>query len=372
MPTLTAVALDNFLHHGAHDSQKNPLHENGEADAKNGGPRHLYIMPALYSTPHQAPLPENATPHSPSPYVVNHKRRGGRNEGSAVPELDKGDVLGLENEQTEVVGVDFFDEDFVRNEDGDFFVRGALELPCDEARGKDDDDDDDAASLSTKEIDTRSYVSAQGEFFDAIDEFSFDGSSSNADSCDSRIASELHASRLRLLEEIDRRKAAEESVVLMHCQWERMKSLMAEAGLTVPAFPSGGGMQSEDNLADRISQEMLIATFVAEAVGRGQARAEAEEAAAKAIELKDQEILRLRDRLQYYETVNHELSQRNLVEVARRQQERKRSRSRRRRWVWGLVGLSVAIGASVAASVYNIPQVSKSPSNDFVAKSAHD
>lgn len=145
-------------------------------------------------------------------------------------------------------------------------------------------------------------------------EFTSDGSTSNATSCDNRIESEFHASRLTLLEEIERRKAAEERLALMRAQWERIRKLMSEVGLTFPMFPSSSdGMHLEDSFVDQISLDILVARFVAEAVGRGQSHAEAEEAAATIIEMKDQEILRLRDKLQYYETVNHELSQRNLV-----------------------------------------------------------
>lgn len=117
--------------------------------------------------------------------------------------------------------------------------------------------------------------------------------------------------RVSLLEEIERRKTAEESLVLIRSQWERIRNVMSEAGLTFPAPPSASdNMQIE---LDQISQEVVVTRFVAEAIGRGEARAEVEEATTAIIELKDQQISRLRDRLQYYETVNHEMSQRKLV-----------------------------------------------------------
>lgn len=205
-----------------------------------------------------------------------------------------------------------------------------------------------AADLSRIQIESRSFVSAQGEFFDAIDEFSSDGSISNAPSWEYRL-SELHALRLNLFEEIEKRKIAEEALLSMPSQWDKIRILMSEAGLTFPAPPAiGDSMQVEDQALEQISQEVVAARFVAEAIGRGTARAEAEEAASAVIELKDQEIMRLRDRLQYYETVNHEMSQRKLVEVARRQQERKR----RRRWLWSFLGIGISIGASLAAYSY--------------------
>lgn len=100
----------------------------------------------------------------------------------------------------------------------------------------------------------------------------------------------------------------------MRSQYERMSDLMSQAGLTFPSFPSAiDNMQLENDSIDQFSQEIYVARFVAEAVGRGLARAEAEGVAATIIESKDQEILRLQNRLQYCETVNHELSQRKLV-----------------------------------------------------------
>ncbi|KAK4424472.1 hypothetical protein Salat_1640600 [Sesamum alatum] len=354
MATFTTIAFHNLLEP---DSLKKPPRGDLEdADPpRNGGPRHLYISPVLYATPEQAPIPECSPPEplSPSPYVVNHKRRrGGVERKVGVPELSSEEDGGLSLEEEEEVGENFVNEELVGSdgvgeEDEGFFD------PRSEAVSV--GSEVEACDLSSNQIESRSFVSAQGEFFDAIDEFSSDGSISNTS--DSRIESELHATRLSLLEETERRKTAEETLIVMRSQWERIRSLMSEVGLTFPAPPAASdSMQLENNLIDQISQEVVVARFVAEAIGRGQARAEAEKAASAIIEAKDQEILRLRDRLQYYKTVNHELSQRKLVEVARRQQERKRSR---RRWIWSLMGLSLAVGASLVAYSY-IPQISGS------------
>ncbi|KAL0348164.1 UNVERIFIED_CONTAM: hypothetical protein Sangu_1044200 [Sesamum angustifolium] len=313
MPTFAPIAFQNLLEP---DSLKKP-------SSRNGGPRHLYISPVLYATPEQAPIPECSPPEplSPSPYLVNHKRRrGGIERKVGVPELPSGEDGGLTLEEEEV-GENFVNEDLVGEEDEGFFdprseaVSVGSEL--------------EACDLSRNQIESQSFVSAQGEFFDAIDvkivnslmtqlalftEFSSDGSISNTSLYDPNIESELHATRLSLLEEIERRKTAEETLIVMRSQWERIRSLMSEVGLTFPAPPAASdSMQLENSLIDQISQEVVVARFVAEAIGRGQARAEAEKAASAIIEAKDQEILRLRDRLQYYETVNHELSQRKLV-----------------------------------------------------------
>ncbi|KAG8363999.1 hypothetical protein BUALT_Bualt19G0080700 [Buddleja alternifolia] len=361
MPTFTTIALENLLEPTVRNSRKDPLHGGLEdTNPRNEGPRHLYISsPALYATPEQAPIPECSPPEprSPSPYVVNFKRRRGGNERRSEvvesPTGNEGEDLSLEEEE-EVVEDNFVNRDLDGNDDVGEDAEGFLDSMSVGSEVE-------ASDFVANHIESRSFVSAQGEFFDANDDFSSDGSISYAPSYNSRIESELKASRVSLLEEIERGKSAEEALVLMRSQWERIRKHMSEAGLTFPPPPAASdSMQLENNLVDHLSQEIVVTRFVAEAVGRGQARAEAEEAANAIIESKDQEILRLRDRLQYYETVNHEMSQRKLVEVARRQQERKQSR---RRWLWSFMGLSVAIGASFVAYTY-IPQTSECSSAD--------
>ncbi|GER51883.1 protein kinase superfamily protein [Striga asiatica] len=349
MPTFTSIALDNLFEPRVRDTQKKPFHwERDEADPVKAAPRHLYISPGLYVTPDQAPIPDHSLPYppSPSPYVVNLKRRRAGNVGRVevleFPSGNEVDVLSSEE-----VGDNFVDE-----------VVAGYDEPGEEEEGFQDlrseamsvGSEVEVNDFGTNQIESRSFVSAQGEFFDAIEDFSTDSSVSNVHTCCSRTESELHATRLSLLEEIEKRKNAEENLVSMHTQWERIRNLMSEAGLTFPAPPvANGSIPQDNNLMDQISQEVVVSRFVAEAIGRGQARAEAEEAALSVIEMKDQEISRLRDRLQYYETVNHEMSQRKLVEVARKQQERKK---RRRRWLWGFMGLSITIGASFVAYSY--------------------
>ncbi|KAG6416125.1 hypothetical protein SASPL_123549 [Salvia splendens] len=327
MPTFTAIALENLLEPRVAESLKKP-----DGDGRS---RHLYISPALYATPEQSPIPDYSfrDPPSPSPYVANHKRRGGGHV--KVPETrrarDETESFNLDEEEEEKCSIECVDS--VSEEDGECFDPRIQVVSSD---------------FSQIQLESRSFVSAQGEFFDAIDDFS-DGSISNTPSRDHRLESELFSSKLNLLDEIEKRKTAEETILLMLSQWEKIRILMSEAGLNFPAPPAiSDTMQLEDREMDKFSQEVVVAKFVAEAVGRGLARAEAEEAASAIIELKDLEILRLRDRLQYYETVNHELSQRKLVEVARRQQERKS----RRRWVWSFMGLAFGIGTSLAAYSY--------------------
>ncbi|XP_075520621.1 uncharacterized protein LOC142553942 [Primulina tabacum] len=354
MPTYTTATLQSYFESRAEESLKNPLSgaSNGRKDpnpsrgSRDGAPRHVYVSPNLYVTPVQAPIPQCYPPDplSPSPYVVNHKRRG--NEWKRCCEAE---VVGLDsgNEGGYLCSEEEVGENFAGDEKLETF-------DIDEDEEVSEYQGEEETNYNGKEqIESCSFASAQGEFFDANDDFSADGSTPK--SYGSRTESELNAIRLVLLEEIERRKNVEENMTLIRGQWERISSLMHQAGLTFPGPPSDSCSTQFDNMIDLFSQEVLVSRFVAEAVGRGQASAEAEEADVSIIESKDQEILRLHDRLQYLETVNHEMSQRNFVEVARRRQERKRSR---RRWLWTFMGFSIAVGTSFVAYSY-IPQSSK-------------
>lgn len=376
MPTFTAIALENLLEPGVRDSCKKPpkpnqgvsnddseateRREDPSANPRVGGSRHIYISPALYVTPEPASIPGNSSPNpsSPSPYVVNHKRRGGgENSRRRVEKYDIQDLTpgkdGNDLNLEEGVVDSFVNESegSKADNDGEYDDEGFFDPRSDRLSVG---SFDEVSDFEGREIESRSFESAQGEFFDANDEFS--SSSSSGSSHGLRIAADLHATRLSLIEEINRRKTAEENLKLMCYQWERFSNLISQAGLTFPAPPTvSDSTQLGDSSMDQFSQEVIIARFVAEAVGRGQARAAAELAANAILESKDQEISRLQDKLLYYETVNHEMSQRNLVEVARRQQQRKRSP---RRWLWSCLGLSIAVGASLIAYSY-IPDTSK-------------
>ncbi|KAL6964539.1 hypothetical protein U1Q18_035591 [Sarracenia purpurea var. burkii] len=392
MPTVTKFAWETLFEPRVPDSSENGLNSQQQisksalvVDDDDGGnygdkeeenkkkkkkvqtPNHLYITPALYVTPAPAPIPDcSSDPLSPSPYVVNHKRRGGRRVGEfdEAPQLEShggginsnssgggGDDVVEEAVEDNFLGAETGCE--VRNEasvveDDDFF-----DPRCDSPSVSSSTDGDDFG----KQAECRSYVSNQGEFFDADEVFSSDGSTSNLSSpYGAKIESELRSTRLSLLEEIERRKTAEDAVGLMRSQWQRFASILSKTGLTFPAPQDSTNMQLETCSLEQLCQEIIVARFVAEAIGKGQARAEAEIAAEVIIESKEQEISRLRDRLQYYEAVNHEMCQRNQeVMVARRQRQRKRTQ---RRWIWSCVGLSVAIGASVIAYSF-LPQTSE-------------
>lgn len=145
-----------------------------------------------------------------------------------------------------------------------------------------------------------------------------EGSSLNGSTCGPNIEWELRTTKLKFLEEIERRKTAEDALNMMRCQWQNISTVLSQAGLTLPS-PSDviGNMQLDNASIEQLYQEVVVSRFVAEAIGKGQARAEAELAAESVLESKNQEISRLRDRLRYYEAVNHEMSQRNQEIIGR-------------------------------------------------------
>ena len=141
MPTFTAIALENLLEPRVAESLKKP-HVDGRS-------RHLYISPALYATPEQSPIPDYSfrDPPSPSPYVANHKRRGGGNV--RVPETES---FNLDEEEEEKCLIECVDS--VPEEDEECFDP-RIQV--------------DSSDFSQIQTESRSFVSAQGEFFDAID-----------------------------------------------------------------------------------------------------------------------------------------------------------------------------------------------------------
>ncbi|KAI3810600.1 hypothetical protein L1987_20221 [Smallanthus sonchifolius] len=128
------------------------------------------------------------------------------------------------------------------------------------------------------------------------------------------------------------------------------KILLSKTGVTSSSDDSSP-TRFDINAMKQLSEEIIVARFVAEAMGKVEARTEAELAAQVIIGSKDKEISRLQDRIQYYEAMIHEMSQNNLesMEVARRHRERRRGQ---RKWLWRCVGMSIAIGASVIAYSY--------------------
>lgn len=207
MPTFSAIELENLVQpRGVRDAYKKPLASSPprapgtlhgrETDAPNPPPplRHIYISPALYATPEPAPIPETVTePLSPSPYVLNHKRRGGGTgafgnrrgniDGIEVPageqvekkekEEEGADLIeAVEDEEKEAVTTEVADEKFSGDGANGFFVK----------KTKEEEEEDgfldtrgDSVSVGSetegiRQFDSRSFLSStHGEFFDAIE-----------------------------------------------------------------------------------------------------------------------------------------------------------------------------------------------------------
>ncbi|XXG78833.1 hypothetical protein AAC387_Pa09g0011 [Persea americana] len=387
MPTFPAVALERLL------EPASPTKPEKLKQVKSSQ-KHIYISPALYTTPNPTPVP-NSSPSSasPSPYVVNWKRRGGSENPPPPPDLqlhgfhvntnnskededededeEEGEVkqtgqgqghdeeeeeeapdyLGIvpildeEEEGLEVVQGKPSSSAKEREEEGKEGVLDEFADPCDSMSVASSCGSNGASSKHR-------LLSIQTEFYDAPDDFLSDGSTSlRSYSFRSNVEAELHAARLNLSEEIEKRKKAEEALVLMRNQWQRIVCHLSQAALSFPMTSETGETPLEIESVEQSCQEYIFLKFVSEAVVRDQARAETEADAKAIIDAKNQEIARLQDKLQYCETVNREMSQRNqeIMEMSRKQRQ---SCLRRKKWIWSCIGLSVALGASVLACSY--------------------
>jgi len=127
------------------------------------------------------------------------------------------------------------------------------------------------------------------------------------------IEAELREVRLSLLVEIEKRKQAEESINNMRSQWESIRQGLYQAGIILPAYlnATAEDEQLTSDPVEDLCQQVYIARFISNAIGKGIARAELETEMEAQLEAKNFEIARLLDRLHCYETMNREMSQRN-------------------------------------------------------------
>lgn len=403
MPTFTAIALDRLLESG---TSRNPILKPPLAPVKvekappiPSGKKSIprpNVSPALYATPETTPLPDSPSSFPPSPYIINHKRRGPR----LLKSFSQNDVAGsqpqplaeLEN-KVEVVngkGVEetangFHDKKLEEqqkavNGDGSQGESISIELHHGKLQGagssdgaiaayeatkpvaldleKDGENEDffdpqdSLSTTSNTEIDERWKPNTPlGEYFDAFEEISSEGASQ---SLYQNVEDELREMRLNLLMEIERRKQAEEALENLQSQWQLMSHHLSLVGLKLPSPLTMKDEKDEQSCVDpaeELCRQIVIARFVAASVGRGCSRAEVEQELEPQIEAKNFEIARLWDRLHYYEAANREMSQRNqeAVEMARQQRHR---RKRMQKWIWGSIGLAVTLGAAAVAWSY--------------------
>ncbi|KAI4314826.1 hypothetical protein L6164_027694 [Bauhinia variegata] len=430
MPTFTAIALDRLLEPGTSKTVEKSVSPsmpvpnsklerrnsasairnsatsgNGASTTKKKPPR-PQLKPALYATPEVKPLPDSPSSFPPSPYIINHKRRGPRlnksfSEASvpskqkaaddekvvnsdtvivssagdlqvtitnpeAVKEKHVNGVGDLESEQKETGSSSIINGSHRENnvmkgvtlqserdgENDDFFD------PQDSLSYTSNTDGEDNGDRSTK------FFPPGVEFFDAWEELYSDG---GGQTFPRDIEAELREIRCSLLMEIEKRKQAEESLHDMQNQWERIRHGLSQVGIVLPAYLSAvsEGEQLNSDPVEDVCQQVHVARFVSDTIGRGTARAEMEIEMEAQLELKNFEIARLLERLRFYETVNQEMSQRNqeAVELARRERQRRR---RRQRWIWGCIATAIALGTGAIAWSYLPVGNSSSADHDVV------
>ncbi|KAK9284436.1 hypothetical protein L1049_023609 [Liquidambar formosana] len=406
MPTFTAIALDSLLESGAAKSTTKSVSDTKTAPNSNLERRNsastvtvtkttvekkyhwTQISPALYATPEVTPLPDSPSSFPPSPYIINHKRRGPRLLKSfseddvasrqRAQEEDKAngnradaktEVLNLakDDSATVDVAVPISVEEHVNGfhveEVGDSNVANGLAGENDspkcvvlssERDGESEDFYDPQESMSmTSNTDgednsgterSMRFTTPMGEFFDAWEELSSEGGPLPSPH---DVEAELREIRLSLLMEIEKRKQAEEALNNMQSQWQRIREQLSLVGLTLPADPTVvvKDEQLEFDPAEDLCRQVYLARFVSDCIGRGTAKAEVEMEMEAQIESKNFEIARLCDRLHYYETVNREMSQRNqeTVEMGRRERQRMK---RRQSWVWGSIAAAITLGSA--------------------------
>lgn len=144
-------------------------------------------------------------------------------------------------------------------------------------------------------------------------EISSDGTSPSTSSCNN-LEAELREMKLHLLMEIQKRTQAEESQQDLQNLWQRLSHQLSLLGFSLPLPPSISEDINTEHSVDpvaELSQQIVVDRFVADAVGRGSARAEVELEMEPQIASKNFEITRLWDRLHYYEAANREMSHRN-------------------------------------------------------------
>lgn len=205
---------------------------------------------------------------------------------------------------------------------------------------------------------SRSLVaSEEAEFFDAPDSVFSDTASEDEvystsvkpgrclEGWNSRAAT-------RLEEEMARWIRAEGNVVEWQRQWNAMAKRCASMGVSLPTIEVDNGLGNESDPAEAENQELfqhnqkvIVARMVAGAIARAIVRTEKDEELEYLVGVKNREISRLWDKLQYLELINREMSQRN-QEVTEATQRRKKRRQRRRKLALGGFCAAFCIGTA--------------------------
>lgn len=400
MPTFTSIALDRLIEPKASKptAAGKVATDSGQGSQINGTDKRpdlkdntksierkqhwTQISPALYATPEPTPLPDSPSSFAPSPYIVNHKRRGPR-LSKAFSEDDVALRQALADEKTNetVRSLEAEDVESCRVVNITDNVRKTIEdssakFVVDGEHGSDNITDDDAAC---RQDDSKSVIlerdSEMDDFFDPQDSLSVrsstDGESNhglerslnlNASVSEfydaweelssesgsqpslNDVETELREIRLSLLVEMEKRKHAEDRINYMQSQWGRIQEQLSLVGLNLPSM-------MEDQFAEELSGQVDLIRFVSNCIGRGVGKAEVEAEMEAKLESKNFEIGRLLDRVRYYEAVNREMSQWN-QETMETMRQRRQRRKRRQRWIWGSVVAVVTVGSAALVWSY--------------------
>ncbi|XP_020594851.1 uncharacterized protein LOC110034953, partial [Phalaenopsis equestris] len=148
-------------------------------------------------------------------------------------------------------------------------------------------------------------------------EFFSDGSFSNSSpSLKRSTENELCLLKLSLIEESSKRKLAEEHLLYLSKQYEKLSKCLSYSRSSLPESQNLANLKNEIDPVV-ICEDVVVLKYVSEALETALAKDEIEEAFMEIIVTKNHEISRLRDRMMYYETVNREMSQRNLETVGK-------------------------------------------------------
>lgn len=133
------------------------------------------------------------------------------------------------------------------------------------------------------------------------------------------VEAELREMRLSLLMEIEKRKQAEDSLNNMKSQWESIRQGLRLVGIILPAGLStvAEAEQLNSDPVEDLCQQLYVARFISNTIGRATVRAEVEMEMEAQLESKNFEIARILERLHCYETMNREMSQRNQEAVGK-------------------------------------------------------
>lgn len=356
------------------------------------------FYPPLYATPPQQ-RPPSPSSFSPSPYVLNRKGRwpstvtisesgNQANEGEASVRVSAagnevrysgveqkavhGCTPRAEKQDMQSVSATDGKQDVERGtamaeKQAEARVCNAMAELCGKALDGALTEDDKSLLISagmewrgdvgcrdlSDNFDGRSHASCQTseEFYDALEGLPDGYSSEDGDGKAQASPVSNQGMAATLQEELARRIKAEDTLASLQRRWNQMARRCLSIGLELK--PGAGRCQGDaaDQVQGHIdpfeilSQKLVIARLVGGSVARAAIQAAKEEEFESMLAAKNWEISRLRDKLQYYELVNHEMSQRN-QEIIEASQRRKQRRQKRQKLVLGCLGAALSVGTA--------------------------